>query len=148
MNTRRACRLGLCLALLTSLAGCGRGDDPPVRQTKFPGQVSAGGGTSGEVMARAGGVANTPDSSGTPGIPQGSGGNVGGAAMGGTSTAAGTAGQAPAAAPSGTPGIPEGAGGNPSGAAMGGTTEQAAASKNAPGPQSTVPGKPEPAGKQ
>jgi hypothetical protein len=142
---------GIGMSLLLGLAACDGSDPGPAAgQTKFPGQISAGGGTSGEVMARAGAMSNTPDPSGTPGIPQGSGGNTGGAAMGGTtggaanqggaqneraapsSAAEGVRGQAPQGAASGTPGIPEGAGGNPSGAAMGGTTGGAAASQTAP----------------
>lgn len=82
----------LALALVAGLAACGSqraGDDVQADQTKFPGQVSAGGGTSGEVIARgmqASGAAApaTPAPSGTPGTPQGAEGNVGGAELGGT----------------------------------------------------------------
>ena len=74
------------LALLAS--GCDRGRTPAsdgVLQTKFPGQVTAGGGSSGEVLART--SRPTTDATyagGTPGIAGGSGGTTGGAAMGGT----------------------------------------------------------------
>lgn len=59
-----------------------------VIQTKSPGEVAAGGGTSGQVMERSG--APKPDAEahgGTPGIPEGSGGNTSGADMGGTAQA-------------------------------------------------------------
>ncbi|WP_426172734.1 hypothetical protein [Massilia sp. TWR1-2-2] len=67
--------------------GCSRGDkaaDDGIRKTNFPGGVTAGGGTSGEVIARA----QTPvtDGSyagGTPGIAGGSGGTTGGTATAG-----------------------------------------------------------------
>jgi transcription elongation factor len=74
------------LALLTIAAGCGsRNREQGVNQTGFPGQVTAGGGTSGEVMSRSARVATEGGNArGTPGIPQGSEGNVGGTAMGGT----------------------------------------------------------------
>lgn len=74
------------LAALLLLAGCDRGPkvEDGVVQTKFPGMVSAGGGTSGEVIAQAGGKATAPPA-GTPGIPQGAEGNTGGTRLGGTS---------------------------------------------------------------
>lgn len=136
------------------LGGCDGSGDNKVKQTGFPGQVSAGGSTSGEVMARASKPANTPDPSGTPGIPQGAGGNTGGAAMGGTTGSGtitgarpapaqeGARGQSTAGAPGGTPGIPEGSGGNTSGAGMGGTTGGAAASQAAPAPAGSAPAAP------
>ncbi|WP_020655744.1 hypothetical protein [Massilia niastensis] len=78
-----------CLAALALLAsGCDRGRTPAadgVLQTKFPGQVTSGGGSSGEVLARS--ARPTTDATyagGTPGIAGGSGGTTGGAAMGGT----------------------------------------------------------------
>ncbi len=59
-------------------------------QTKFPGQVTAGGGTSGQVMARsAKPETNAAYAGGTPGIAGGAGGNNAGAAMGGTVTETG-----------------------------------------------------------
>jgi hypothetical protein len=75
-------------ALLLSAAGCERRHEESaggVIQTRFPGQVTAGGGTSGQVLAR-----NAPPTTdatyagGTPGIAGGSGGTTGGAATGGT----------------------------------------------------------------
>lgn len=76
----------LSLALLTIAAGCGNRDrEQGVNQTGFPGQITAGGGTSGEVMNRSARVTTEGGNArGTPGIPQGSEGNVGGTAMGGT----------------------------------------------------------------
>jgi hypothetical protein len=77
--------VGLSIALL---AACGERNDTSagtgITQTHFPGQVTAGGGTSGEVIVRAGGANNGAYMRGTPGIPMGSGGNTGGAATGGT----------------------------------------------------------------
>ncbi len=68
-------------ALLVVLAAIGgalaHGAEGPTR-TGFPGQVSAAGGTSGEVMARAGELRKVEDEAGTPGIPKGAGGNTAG----------------------------------------------------------------------
>ena len=79
--------LGLVAACL-GLAGCDRGHTNPkdgIIQTKFPGQVTAGGLTSGQIMARSSKPeTNAAYAGGTPGIAGGSGGNTGGAAMGGT----------------------------------------------------------------
>jgi hypothetical protein len=75
------------------LAGCDRGHTTPkegVIQTKFPGQVTAGGGSSGQVMARsAKPETNAAYAGGTPGIAGGAGGTTGGAALGGTVTETG-----------------------------------------------------------
>jgi hypothetical protein len=79
-------------ALLALAAGCQRHADTVagVIQTKFPGEVSAGGGTSGEVMAR-----NKPPTTegtyagGTPGIAGGAGGNTAGAASAGAAQESG-----------------------------------------------------------
>lgn len=102
-------------ALAVFAAGCDRGRAPgtepaasEVRQTRFPGQVTAGGNTGGEVMAAIpgpgveGGYAG-----GTPGTAGGMGGNVGGAKMGGTVAESGVAPSGtdtkpPAVPPSGT----------------------------------------------
>ena len=86
MNQARIFLLALSLSI--GLVACDSDEraanDTGAEQSRFPGQVSAGGGTSGEVMERNKGVTDTPDPSGTPGIPQGSGGTTSGAAMGGT----------------------------------------------------------------
>lgn len=123
MNTTRI--FLLMVLALASVAGCKRDDDRAqvvatsgIRQTAFPGQVTAGGGTSGAVLARTA----RPETDGTyaggsPGTAGGSGGNTGGAAMGGTVQESGkgpTEGVAPvtgapgAAAPAGTTPAPDG----------------------------------------
>ncbi|TFW09755.1 hypothetical protein E4K72_04360 [Oxalobacteraceae bacterium OM1] len=128
---------GLLLAC-AMLAGCDRGGDGAAantgaRQTHFPGQITAGGSTSGEVLAK--NSAQTANmAGGTPGIPKGSGGNTGGAGNAPTSTSGGetTRGQAPGQGVAGTPSIPGGAEGNAGGTAMGGTTPSEASTKTAP----------------
>ncbi|KQQ96970.1 hypothetical protein [Massilia sp. Leaf139] len=84
--------LGL-LAACAALAGCDRGHTNPkdgVIQTKFPGQVTAGGLTSGQIMAKsAKPETNAAYAGGTPGIAGGAGGTTGGAALGGTVTETG-----------------------------------------------------------
>ncbi|MFL6674371.1 MAG: hypothetical protein ACJ8LG_13895 [Massilia sp.] len=76
-------------ALAAMASGCDRGGTRTaqngVMQTRFPGEVTSGGGTSGEILTR-----NAPPTTdgtyagGTPGIAGGSGGNTGGAGTGGT----------------------------------------------------------------
>ena len=91
MDNRSAVLLGCC-ALLLGLAACGSSEQSSasagVRQTHFPGEITAGGGTSGEVLARAGNAPTAQNASGTPGIPQGKEGNTGGTEMGGASPGA------------------------------------------------------------
>lgn len=83
------------LAVLALLAACERDgaqtvSDAGIRQTAFPGQVTAGGGTSGAVMARtARPETDATYAGGTPGIAGGSGGTTGGAATAGTVVEAG-----------------------------------------------------------
>jgi hypothetical protein len=76
------------LAACAALGGCDRGHANPasgVIQTKYPGQVTSGGGTSGQVMARsAKPETNAAYAGGTPHIAGGAGGTTGGAALGGT----------------------------------------------------------------
>lgn len=139
------------VALLTACSDRGADASSGVQQTQFPGQVTAGGGTSGQVMASApAGQADATASAaskqgGTPGIPAGSGGNTGGAvdmrapAPGGGAGNEGARGQSGGQGVAGTPGIPEGSGGTTSGAAMGGTTSGAAGTEVAP-PQKTPEG--------
>ena len=80
----------LCCALLAS---CRRAEAPAthgVIQTKFPGQMTAGGGSSGEVMARtARPETDATYAGGTPGIAGGAGGNTSGAETGGTTQESG-----------------------------------------------------------
>lgn len=101
-------------------AGCDRGPkvEDGVIQTKFPGQVSAGGGTSGEVIAQTSGEKQTAPPAGTPGIPQGSGGNTGGAALGGVMPKDGAS----------AAGLPQGEG-----------PQKAASAAAEPGPTGVVP---------
>jgi hypothetical protein len=79
---------GTCAALLLGLAACYRDHASAaagVNQTKFPGQITSGGGTSGEVLARnAKPVTDGTYAGGTPGIAGGAGGNTSGAGTGGT----------------------------------------------------------------
>jgi hypothetical protein len=75
------------LALLVAAGGCNRNGlgTSGVIQTKFPGQVTAGGGTSGQILAQnAKPVTDATYAGGHPGMAGGAGGNTGGAAMGGT----------------------------------------------------------------
>ncbi|MDL2357197.1 MAG: hypothetical protein QFF03_18230 [Pseudomonadota bacterium] len=80
----------ITLALLAAAAlagGCNRQDkaaDIGVRQTRFPGMVTAGGGTSGEVMARNQKPATDGSyAGGTPFHAGGAGGTTGGTATAG-----------------------------------------------------------------
>ncbi|MFC4933401.1 hypothetical protein [Massilia sp. GCM10023247] len=86
-------------------AGCDRGHTSAsagVEQTKFPGQVTAGGLTSGQIIARSPKPeTNATYAGGTPGIAGGSGGNTGGAALGGTVTETGRGPSDGVTAPSG-----------------------------------------------
>jgi hypothetical protein len=92
MDKRQTARLMSAFAILAGAAACGRTDGPAPNtgvspstiQTRFPGQVTAGGGTSGEVLARRGQATDGNYAGGTPGIAGGAGGNTGGAATGGT----------------------------------------------------------------
>jgi hypothetical protein len=78
-------------ALLLSAAGCKQHGDNAMRETKFPGMVSAGGGTSGQVMARNGGPkTDATYAGGTPGIAGGAGGNTAGAGTAGTTRETGS----------------------------------------------------------
>ncbi|MFS2024663.1 hypothetical protein [Massilia sp. CT11-137] len=75
------------MALLLALAavGCKQHGDEAQRKTRFPGMVTADGGTSGQVMAaHAGPKTNAGYAGGTPGIAGGSGGNTAGAETGGS----------------------------------------------------------------
>lgn len=73
------------LVLLLLAAGCSRQGDAALRETKFPGMVTAGGGTSGQVMARNDKPkTDATYAGGTPGHAGGAGGNTGGAELGGS----------------------------------------------------------------
>lgn len=133
--------------LLLGLAGCGESQEQAKEshQTGFPGQFTAGGLTSGEVMAKNGTLQAKPDAQGSPvfvpakapaqsqAAPQSAAPSPE-QARGGSDT--GTA----QVKTEGTPGIPEGSGGNVSGTEMGGTTPDAAATENPPAPSSSSGG--------
>lgn len=79
----------LVTSLALALAGCDRHDDgrsprTAAFRTGFAGSPAAGGGTSGEVIAATKGSGVSPKEQGTPGIPKGAEGNVGGTQVGGT----------------------------------------------------------------
>ncbi|ALK97868.1 hypothetical protein AB595_16115 [Massilia sp. WF1] len=78
------------VALLLAAAACTRHGDQAMRETKFPGMVTAGGGTSGQVMARNDKrKTDATYAGGTPGIAGGAGGNTAGAGTGGSVTETG-----------------------------------------------------------
>lgn len=85
---RTATILAAC-ALAALAAGCDRGANSTraaaseVRQTKFPGQVTAGGGTGGEIIAQQQRATDASYAGGTPGHAGGAGGTTGGAQLGG-----------------------------------------------------------------
>jgi hypothetical protein len=86
------------LAALVLAGGCTEqhGISPgTVKQTKFPGQLAAGGAGSGEIMQRTKQSTTSSMPSGTPGIPEGAGGTTSGPGMGGTTPGAAVAGDAP-----------------------------------------------------
>ena len=133
---------GAAVAALLAAAGCDRGykdSTAGVIQTKFPGQVTAGGSTSGQVIARS--AKPTTDATyagGTPGVAGGSGGSTGGAATAGTVTESGQGPTQGVTAPTGiAPGTtqkPPGDYGAPAAPAPGQTSAGAATNidKNAP----------------
>ncbi|WP_334187942.1 hypothetical protein [Noviherbaspirillum sp.] len=143
-------RLAASIAVAALAGGCdnvGSTAGSNVRQTGFPGQVSAGSATSGQVMARSGNeakAAGAPGASGSAGSPPATApaGPKDQAAAGANAGQEAVRGQSPAGGVSGTPGIPEGSGGTTSGAAMGGTTSGAAATQVAPPPGGAAPNVP------
>jgi len=92
--TRHSMRISIGVAACCAmLAGCQREQSPVahgVVQTGYPGQMTAGGGSSGEVMARtARPETDATYAGGTPGIAGGSGGNTSGAEIGGATQESG-----------------------------------------------------------
>jgi hypothetical protein len=78
--------VALVLAAMAA-ASCSHHDETSrvaseVRQTHFPGEITAGGGTSGEVLARNQQATQGAAKGGTPGTAGGMGGNTGGTATG------------------------------------------------------------------
>jgi hypothetical protein len=75
----------MAVLVLLAAAGCKQHGDSAQHKTKFPGMVTADGGTSGQVMAaHAGPKTDAGYAGGTPGIAGGAGGNTAGAATGGS----------------------------------------------------------------
>lgn len=101
-RTVKASMIALTCTMMLTACSDERPQPGTIRQTGFPGQVTAGGTSSGELMSRIDNtVAQMP--AGTPGIPEGSGGSTGGAAMGATvqsQAAAGNGGSNPPPTPS------------------------------------------------
>ena len=103
MDKRRFLAHMLLPTLLIGVVACSNRNETATagaKQTHFPGQVTAGGGTSGEVMGRAGQVTEGSYAGGTPGIAGGSGGTTGGPATAGTAQESGR-GPAASTAPAG-----------------------------------------------
>ncbi len=86
MEKRQLVMHALAACMLISMSACSdrNENNSGATQTGFPGQVTAGGGTSGDVMGRVGQTKDGSYAGGTPGIAGGSGGNTGGAATGGS----------------------------------------------------------------
>jgi hypothetical protein len=136
------------LALVLSAAGCKQHGDEAMQETKFPGMVSAGGGTSGQVMARNGGPkTNATYAGGTPGIAGGAGGNTSGAGTGGSTTetgqgpSSGVSKPAGGSAQMGATQQNSGDSGNNPVQAPGGQAPQPAAAHRDPGANSAAPGR-------
>ncbi|MDY0973749.1 hypothetical protein SOM61_02145 [Massilia sp. CFBP9012] len=132
---------GMALAAIL-LAACDRGQSPAangVIQTKYPGQVSSGGLTSGQIMARtARPETDATYAGGTPGIAGGSGGNTSGAETAGATLETGQGPSSGVTQPSsaGREGGNLPSGENRPAAPARGTTEAPAASNAAPQGQS------------
>lgn len=129
---------GLLAATAVLAAGCDRGRNPSVggiEQTKYPGQVTAGGRTAGAIIAASPKpVVNATYAGGTPGIAGGSGGTTSGAETGGAVRETGQGPSSgvtdPSGAQSGTR-TPPGDYGKPAAPAPG-TVEAPAATNTAP----------------
>jgi hypothetical protein len=149
---RDSTRVSIAALFALALAGCGEhgggNTASGARQTHFPGMVTAGGSTSGEVMKQSGEKVSAAMPAGTPGIPGGAGGTTSGPAMGGTTPGASVAGQAPKGAMAGErqiSGEPSGAKGASGEAAPAAGTADERAQAGAATPQQTLPGQPAPA---
>jgi hypothetical protein len=136
-------------ALLLSAAGCKQHGDDAMRDTKFPGMVSAGGGTSGQVMARNGGPkTDATYAGGTPGIAGGAGGNTSGAGVGGSTRETGQGPSSGVSTPSSGTAAQTGATEKPSGDSGNNPVKpdatpapQPAAAHRDPGANSAAPGR-------
>lgn len=126
------------VGIMLLASACDRGNTPKVggvNQTKYPGQVSAGGATSGAIIAAtAKPVTDATYAGGTPGIAGGSGGTTSGAEKAGTVRETGQGPSSgvtpPTGAQDGTK-LPPGDYGRPAAAAPG-TVEAPAATNTAP----------------
>jgi len=138
MKTLATSIVGGVASLAVLLAGCERGQAPAadgVIQTRYPGQVSSGGLTSGQIMARTGRPeTDATYAGGTPGIAGGSGGNTSGAEIGGATRETGQGPSSGVTQPSsaGRPGSDLPSGENRPAAPAPGSTEAPAASNAAP----------------
>jgi hypothetical protein len=136
-------------ALVLSAAGCKQHGDDAMRDTKFPGMVTAGGGTSGQVMARSSGPkTDATYAGGTPGIAGGSGGTTSGAATAGTTTETGQGPSSGVSTPSSGTAAKTGATQKPSGDSGNNPVKpdatpapQPAAAHRDPGASSAAPGR-------
>jgi hypothetical protein len=129
---------GALAALALLAGGCDRGRNASVggiEQTKYPGQVTSGGRTSGAIIAStAKPVTDATYAGGQPGIAGGAGGTTGGAATAGTVSESGQGPTSGVTPPSGAqPGTQTQPGdhGKPAAPAPG-TVEAPAATNNAP----------------
>jgi hypothetical protein len=120
-----------------------------MRETRFPGMVSAGGGTSGQVMA-ANGKPKTDGTyaGGTPGIAGGAGGNTAGAGTGGSTRETGQGPSSGVSTPSSSTAAQTGATEKPSGDSGNNPVKpdvapapQPAAAHRDPGANSAAPGR-------
>ena len=140
-RTLLACASALAALLLAGGCSDQRGSTAAaVTQTKFPGQLAAGGLGSGEIMQRSDSTSiKSSMPSGTPGIPEGAGGTTSGPGMGGTTPNASVSGEAPEGKMQGEVAV----GGDPARAAAANTPptrpagESAAADPAATGPAQT-----------
>jgi hypothetical protein len=131
-----------------ALVGCKPHGDNAQLETKFPGMVTAGGGTSGQVMAAHGGPkTDATYAGGTPGIAGGAGGNTSGAGTGGTTTETGKGPSAGVTDPGVAAGTTQQQSGDnkpaPAGPtpAAGGPAPQPAAAHRDPGASQAAPGR-------
>ena len=90
MSHRLTLLLGMTVVCASACSRADKAADDGIRKTGFPGMVTAGGGTSGEVIARsAKPLSDGSYAGGTPGIAGGAGGNTGGTATAGTAQESG-----------------------------------------------------------
>lgn len=125
-----------CVLIALAVGACdqGNGESGERPQAISPGQVSAGGGTSGEVMARNGTLQPKTDPLGSPVLVSEQKTSASPSPSPAPADGASTAGGGDEKQ-AGTPGIPEGSEGNVGGTAMGGTTPEAAKTEEQQAPK-------------